>query len=719
MAIVIEGLEKIYRVKRGADVRALKGVTFNLPDRGMVFILGKSGCGKSTLLNVLGGLDGFDKGDVKIDGQSIKDYKAKDLDRHRNNYVGFVFQENNLLETESVQRNVGLALDLQSSKDSDGRVATALESVGLKELAKQKCNRISGGQKQRVAIARALIKQPKLLLCDEPTGALDSETGEEIFCLLKELSGDRLVVVVSHDRESAEKYGDRVIELKDGQIISDSSPLEQQSEKANENEQTEKKKRGGLRFARAYITGVSYIIARPIRMAICLLLCLITFTCAGVIDTIYAYDRDKAMLYTMDKMGSKCYAFARAVKFDNDTYELEKYTMPKWDADELASLLDVDRCDYIYYVDNYALFLTPNIGDLPKELVGGKYYCVNGYVEADESFAEDYGFNLVAGRFAKTTGEVVLPLFLFNFFKTYGYVDGGNLVKINTYDDLIGREIRFATHKATIPLTLTGIIDTNFIFEKQAEVLFGGAPVYGKNGADFRSDMQAIDMDMIHNTMFVCNGFYNYFTTEYTNEYNSDATVLRVLAPYKGSDAQKLKNIRIYATQYNGQPVGGDEQDGTCYHLVNYCGDRICNAEDTFNRIKNYAAYAVAVLVTVSALFIFYYASGTISDKRREIGILRALGASRRDVVKIFACEHGTFAAGAIVISLIIGAILTTLLDNSFTQAYGLGTAFISFGIRQISVVVAVAAFAVVVGVAVPLIKLLIKKPVDVIADRK
>ena len=173
MAIAVEKLEKIYKEKRGADVRALKGISFNLPDTGMVFILGKSGCGKSTLLNVLGGLDGFDGGDIKVDGKSIKDYKAGELDKYRNDYVGFVFQENNLLEKDSVRRNVSLALDLQSEKDTDGKVDSALESVGLKDFAERKCNRLSGGQKQRVAIARALIKQPKLLLCDEPTGALD------------------------------------------------------------------------------------------------------------------------------------------------------------------------------------------------------------------------------------------------------------------------------------------------------------------------------------------------------------------------------------------------------------------------------------------------------------------------------------------------------------------------------------------------------------------
>ena len=203
--ISIRELNKTYRAKGCAAVPALRGVSFDLPEKGMVFILGKSGCGKSTLLNVLGGLDNFDGGDVIIDGKSMKDFSAMDTDRHRNEKVGFVFQENNLLDEYTVGRNVGFAVELQSVKGGGDQVAAALKSVDLEGFADRKCNRLSGGQKQRVAIARAIVKKPEILLCDEPTGALDSDTGEEIFNLLKNISNNTLVIVVSQDRESAEK----------------------------------------------------------------------------------------------------------------------------------------------------------------------------------------------------------------------------------------------------------------------------------------------------------------------------------------------------------------------------------------------------------------------------------------------------------------------------------------------------------------------------------
>ena len=215
--------------KNAAPVEALKGINVQFGENGMIFILGKSGCGKSTLLNLLGGLDYPTAGEIVIEGKSSAEFTKLDYDNYRNTYVGFVFQEYNLLNEFTVRENGGLALQLQGKKPNGEQIDVMLKKVGLELDEKRRPSELSGGQKQRVAIARALIKEPKIIFADEPTGALDSKTGNEILTLLKELSRDRLVIVVSHDEEFAYRFGDRVIEMADGQIIKDTEQAQAQA----------------------------------------------------------------------------------------------------------------------------------------------------------------------------------------------------------------------------------------------------------------------------------------------------------------------------------------------------------------------------------------------------------------------------------------------------------------------------------------------------------
>ena len=207
---------------------ALNGVSLNLRDNEFVAILGPSGSGKTTLLNIIGGLDRYDSGDLIINGISTKKYKDRDWDSYRNHTVGFVFQSYNLIPHQTVLSNVELALTISgvSRAERRRRAAKALEQVGLGEQLHKKPNQMSGGQMQRVAIARALVNDPDILLADEPTGALDSETSVQVMELLKEVAKDRLVVMVTHNPELAQQYATRIVNLKDGSIIADSDPYE-------------------------------------------------------------------------------------------------------------------------------------------------------------------------------------------------------------------------------------------------------------------------------------------------------------------------------------------------------------------------------------------------------------------------------------------------------------------------------------------------------------
>ncbi|MGN0824481.1 MAG: ATP-binding cassette domain-containing protein [Candidatus Coproplasma sp.] len=233
----IVDLKKDYTVAGGA-VHALKGISVNFRRSEFVSILGPSGCGKTTFLNIIGGLDKYTSGDLQIEGKSTKTYTDRDWDTYRNHSIGFIFQSYHLIPHQSILQNVELALMIAGISKSERRqrAIDALEKVGLKDKIHNKPNQLSGGQAQRVAIARALINDPEIVLADEPTGALDSVTSVQIMELLKEISKDRLVVMVTHNPELAEQYSTRIVRLKDGEVVDDTNPYsdeEEQAERAN------------------------------------------------------------------------------------------------------------------------------------------------------------------------------------------------------------------------------------------------------------------------------------------------------------------------------------------------------------------------------------------------------------------------------------------------------------------------------------------------------
>ena len=213
-------------------VHALRGVSLEFRESEFVSILGQSGCGKTTLLNIIGGLDKYTDGDLVINGKSTKQFQDRDWDTYRNHSIGFVFQSYNLIPHQTVLSNVELALTLSgvSPDERKKRAIAVLEKVGLGDQLYKKPNQMSGGQMQRVAIARALVNDPDILLADEPTGALDSETSVQIMDILKEISKEKLIIMVTHNPEIAEQYSNRIIRLLDGKVTDDSNPYSTEEE---------------------------------------------------------------------------------------------------------------------------------------------------------------------------------------------------------------------------------------------------------------------------------------------------------------------------------------------------------------------------------------------------------------------------------------------------------------------------------------------------------
>ena len=239
-------LKNIVKTYTAGDtvVKALNDISINFREKEFVSILGPSGCGKTTLLNILGGLDRYDSGDIIVNGTSTKMFKDKDWDAYRNHYIGFVFQSYNLIPHLNVVENVELALSIGGTNKNEKRkmALDALDKVGLKSQAKKKPSQLSGGQMQRVAIARAIVNNPEIILADEPTGALDSETSVQVMDILKEISKEHLVIMVTHNKELADKYSSRIINLLDGNLVGDTSPFKGKKSKKDNNQEPKKQK---------------------------------------------------------------------------------------------------------------------------------------------------------------------------------------------------------------------------------------------------------------------------------------------------------------------------------------------------------------------------------------------------------------------------------------------------------------------------------------------
>lgn len=218
--IVIKELNKVYKSRKNKKCHALKDINLTLPDTGLVFVLGKSGSGKSTLLNLIGGLDNITSGEIFVDGNDLSHFNEKEFCNYRNTHIGFIFQDYHLLDELTVFDNIMLSLNLNGEEDKE-KVLLALEKVGLSGYEDRFTQELSGGEQQRVAIARAIVKNPKVILADEPTGNLDSSTSKQIIAILQEISKSCLILIVSHNINDANKYADRIIELKQGEIIDD------------------------------------------------------------------------------------------------------------------------------------------------------------------------------------------------------------------------------------------------------------------------------------------------------------------------------------------------------------------------------------------------------------------------------------------------------------------------------------------------------------------
>lgn len=747
--IRINSLKKDYTSKKGNTVSALKNLSTELPDRGLIFVMGKSGSGKSTFLNLLGGLDRPTDGEIIVDGKSSKNFTEKDFDAYRNEYVGFIFQEYNLIEQYSVGSNIAIALELHKKKAGREEIDGLLDELELTDehgetLYNRKINELSGGQKQRVAIARALIKNPKLILADEPTGALDSETGNNIYKLLKKLSDERLIIVVTHDKESAEKFGDRIIELKDGQIQSDSGEnKEQKKTESKEEKPFTPKLQGKLTFKRILTMGISKVVRHKVRLAFSVILAVISFTLFTFATVSATADTLTAELNAAYKAGANTVVLQGVLSEKTKHVNGDGNRSPSAIHESESSMTGDITEEQAKKLEK----LTPLMPVFTLSECNFDDYGHLGRLRDDLSFAEKYnpynyyGFSMLtelvelnpetgesdAGltpdrrltsecRLPQNFFEIAITDFIADMFIRFGYIDkygDKQLYTINSPDDLIGKEI--------CGLTICGVYETdNDRAWLKENYDFDNSSVCPPDANRFSDDMFIKQIDNYiypwlkgQHAMkygFVCNGFKNKRTGKDYKTYNK---VLFRLSGDINKDKAILKELE-YVEKFESR---NDNINSTIYMTISHSVrirtgmsgfvDKVTFVND--KAIVDIFIYLSIGLAFFSALLMMNFLTAEMSARKKEIGILRALGAGKADVGLICLTESLFIAVINFIVTLIATGIICLVINlNIYLPLFIIGvipffTLFaLCFGISVLASII-------------PAIKIMRKKPFEII----
>ena len=764
----LKNITKVYEMANFKQT-ALSKVNINFRESEFVSILGPSGSGKTTLLNIIGGLDKYTSGDLIINGISTKKYKDSDWDSFRNHRVGFVFQSYNLISHQSILSNVELALTLSGVKKEERikRAREALIKVGLKDHINKKPNQLSGGQMQRVAIARALVNNPDILLCDEPTGALDTKTSEEVMSILKEISKDKLVVMVTHNEELAKTYSTRIISIKDGVVTDDTNPYTDTYEhKEDKVTKSTKTKKTSMSFLTALSLSFNNLLTKKGRTILTAFagsigiigISLILSLSNGVNeyirrvqeDTLTSYpvsiesstaDMSSMMLelanqtkrerhkddkvYSNDLMSSMIESMASEIK-TNDLKEFKKYL--EENKDKLSESGNDIRYKYnldlqIYDKDTSKITkLNPstvfqsfgmmnNMNNMNTNYMTSSYMNerINVFSEiSDNKDLINSTYDVLAGRLPNDKNEVVLILDGYGEISDYalyslGLKEQSELLEMAkkimmgekldetkqttyTYDELLEKEFKLILNTDyyikengswinkekdasymkevidnALTLKIVGIIRPN----EESSIETSG-------GVGYTSDLTKYVIDNILKTDIAKEQLNNKEKNIITNEpfaalntYDIALNTLGIIDKDMPSainiypkDFKSKDKIIEFIDEYNDLKEANDENDLTISY-TDYVGV-LMNSVTTIVDVISYVLIAfVSISLVVSSIMIGVITYISVLERTKEIGILRAIGARKKDIRMVFNAE--TFIIG--LISGLLGILITILLN--------------------------------------------------------
>ena len=707
----LKNIKKIYH--SGEDVVALKDMSVKFGNKGFVSILGPSGCGKTTLLNVIGGLDAYDSGDLIIKGKSTKSFKASDWDAYRNNFIGFVFQNYNLISHQTVLQNVEVALTLSgiSKAKRTRRARQALVDVGLKDHMNKKPTQLSGGQMQRVAIARALVNDPEVILADEPTGALDSHTSVQIMDILKEISKRKLVIMVTHNADLAQEYSSRIIKMLDGDIEVDTH-LEESDGNLQDSKFT-KFKKTSMSIFNAIGLSFSNLMTKKWRT--------ILTSIAGSIGIIgialvLAISNGSKILINgkvSDMLSDSPIHISKVV---NNSGGLVENTNPQYPdnsniiVDDPAnrktpsSHQNIITKEYMDYINNMKVELKDGIlsisdaRNLNMNLLakrGSKIVDIQGVYSHEvptqkEEFEKQYELVGSTSRMPVEKNEIVIIVDSQNQVSKY-WMDSWNLKEdeVKNAESLVGK-------------TLAKLVDNDNYFVKEGNIYRSVAseaskiyydtnkslelkvvgvvrPSKGRGngkvpdeGIGYTSKLEEHIVNKSLNSQIVAaqkNSDFNVLTGQ---KFNNEDEKKSMISDLGGNDipeelkivpsnVEGSKQIKEYLDKYN---EGKSDKDKIIYE--DYSKYIISHLETAVNMASVVLIALAAISLVVSSIMIAILTYVSVLERTKEIGILRSIGARKKDVSRLFNAENiiigfiaGTVGVGlTYLISLAVNAIV-------------------------------------------------------------
>lgn len=648
----ILNLDKFYHDYN--EFHALKDINLNLVPGEMVAILGESGSGKSTLLNVLSGLDVYDSGDIVINGQSTKEFYKKDWATYRNNYVGFIFQEYNLIDHLTLVENVELPLLLQgvSNKEARERAIEKCQLLGLKSHMSKVPSKLSGGQQQRAAIARSLVTEPLVLLADEPTGALDSENSEIILNILKKLAKDHIVILVTHEEEYAQSFADRIITLEDGRVIKD----ERTSIPGDSTLEAIQLKRPKMKFKIMRKFALNNLKKRKFRTFMTSLtmsfgliaIFLITFLIHGirteVTDFIDEFIPENQYLVRSEK---------KMVSLDDEMLE------------SVRSINEVDEAYFSYRV-------RPLVHENP--LTRGEYtvYLVDSYnlVGIPEKKSNYMGSKQLVGRYPENANEIIITssLAASDLFLGLGNISEDNLerslneIKSSGMKLTVDRVSHEVDHVIDEEFTVVGIIPSRS-FE---------AYVYYSKLETYEDDITDVDKILVDELYYASKTF------------NVDRS-----------------SIQVYMSDYRDRTLNALEKElGDLELILDNPTEIVYGSIDKFfNTVLYILVGTAAISLLVSGILVGLIVYISVIERIKEIGILTALGARAGNIRSLFIFESGFIGFLSALIGLGISILISMMINNIFRRTIGavlssLGiTVFEDFNLMKINYLIILIVF--------------------------